>query len=33
VLTKMAKGRKPTIDPLAKVIALGFQVAVGQNVG
>ncbi len=33
MLTIMARGLSPTIDWLAKVIPLGFHVAVGQNVG
>ncbi len=33
VLTKTDKGSEPTIDWLAKVIALRFQDAVGQNFG
>ncbi len=33
LLTKTDKGLEPTIDWLAKVIALGFQDAVGQNFG
>ena len=33
VLTKTEKGWEPTVDWLAKVIALGFQDAVGQSFG
>jgi hypothetical protein len=33
VLTKIAEGFRPIIDSSAKVIALEFQVAVGQNCG
>ncbi len=32
-LTKTEEGKEPTIDWLAKVIALRFQDAVGQNFG
>ena len=33
VLTNMDEGSNPTIDWLAKMIAFGFQDAVGQNFG